>query len=78
MTPFATCAGPELQNIFSGADDRFIVFHNQDRISGGAQIAEKIEEAVGVARVKADAGFIENEESPCESCAETASEVDSL
>jgi hypothetical protein len=61
MTTFATRTGAELQNIFCRANDRFVVLHNQDSVSGSTQIAEKVEEAVGIAGVEADAGLIEDE-----------------
>jgi hypothetical protein len=61
MAALASGSGAEFEEIFRGADDRFIVLNNEDRVAGGAEFMKKIEKAAGVARVESDAGFVENE-----------------
>ena len=78
MAALTSGSRAEFEEIFRGADDRFIVLNNEDRVAGSTQFMKKIEKAAGVARVESDAGFVENEESSREAGAETAGEVDAL
>lgn len=70
--------GAELENIFRGADDGLIVFNHEDGVAGLAEFAEKAEQAVGVAGMESDAGFIEDEEGSGEASAQATREVDPL
>jgi len=78
MATITSGSGAEFEKIFRGANDRFIVLNNEDRIAGGAEFMKKIEKAAGVARVESDAGFIENEKSSRKAGAEASGEVDAL
>ena len=52
----------DLDDVIGGADHRFVVLDDDDGVSGVGERANDRDEAVDVARVQADAGFIEDEE----------------
>jgi hypothetical protein len=54
------------------------VFYDQDGIASSAEFAEEVEEATRIARMEADTGFIEDEESAGETGAEAVGEVYAL
>ena len=54
------------------------MLHDDDGVPGVAQLFENVDEAGGVARMKADAGFIEHEERVDEARAETRREIHAL
>jgi hypothetical protein len=68
----------QFENVFGGANDGFVVFYDEDGITSSAEFAKEVEEATRIARMKADTGFIEDEESTGETGAEAVGEVDAL
>ena len=54
------------------------MLHDDDGVPGVAQLFENVDEPGGVARMKADAGFIEHEERIDEARAETRRQVHAL
>jgi hypothetical protein len=78
MAALTSGSRAKFEEIFRGADDRFIVLNNEDRVASRTQFMKKIEKATSIARVESDAGFVENEESSRKAGAETSGEVDAL
>ena len=78
MATFGARAWAQFENIFGGANDGFIVFYDEDGITSSAEFAKEVEEATRIPRMKADTGFIEDEESAGETGAEAVGEVDAL
>lgn len=78
MTTAGTGLGSYLNDVIGGADHRFVVLDDDDGIAGIGQGADDRDESVDVARVQADAGFVEDEERVDERSAETTGEVDAL
>ncbi len=71
-------AGAKVDDLVSGAHDAGFVFDNHNRVAGISQGFEDSDQAVRVARMQADAGFIENEKRVNEASAEAGGEIDAL
>ena len=78
VTTARTGLGSDLNDVVGGADHRFVVLDDDDGVAGIGQGADDRDESVDVARVQADAGFVEDEECVDERSAETAGKVDAL
>jgi len=78
VATFGARAWAQFKNIFGGANDGFVVFYDEDGITSSAEFAEEVEETACIARMEADTGFIEDEESAGETGAEAVGEVDAL
>ena len=78
MATFGARAWAQFENIFGGANDGFVVFYDEDGITSSAEFAKEIKEATRIAGMKADTGFIEDEESAGETGAEAVGQVDAL
>ncbi len=74
---FAT-AGAEFDNLIGDADDAGFVFDDDDGVAGVAQAFEDAGEALGVAGMEANAGFVEDEQGVDEAGTEAGGEVDTL
>jgi hypothetical protein len=70
--------GADFDDVVGGADHGLVVFDDDDGVAGVGERADDRDEAVDVARVEADAGFIEDEECVDERRAEAGGEVDAL
>jgi hypothetical protein len=70
VATFGACAWAQLENIFGGANDGFVVLYDEDGIASSAEFAKEVEKATRIARMEADTGFIEDEESAGETGAE--------
>ena len=70
--------GADFDDVIGGADHGLVVFHDDDGVPGVGEGADDRDEAVDVARVQADAGFIEDEERVDQRGAEAGGEVDAL
>jgi hypothetical protein len=68
----------EVDDGVCGSHGIFVVFDDEDGISGVTEAEERGEEAVVIAWVEADGGFIEDVEDADESCADLGSEPDAL
>jgi hypothetical protein len=75
---FRAGAGAELENVLCGANDGFIVFYHEDGVAGLPEFPEEAQQAVGVAGMESDAGFVEDEEGAGEAGAQTPGQVDPL
>ena len=60
------------------ADHGLVVLNDDDRVAGGGERANDADEAVDVARVQADAGFVEHEQRVDQRRAEAGGEIDAL
>ena len=69
-------AGTKIDDLVGGAHDVGLVLDDDDGVSLVAQALEDFDEAVGVARMQADAGLIEHEERVHQTRAEAGREVD--
>ena len=78
MATFGARAWAQFENIFGRANDGFVVFYDEDGITSSAEFAKEVEEATRIPRMKADTGFIEDEESAGQAGAEAVGEVDAL
>jgi hypothetical protein len=48
------------------------VFDNQNGVSCGTKLPQKIEKSSGIPRVKANTGFVQNKQGACKACAQAA------
>jgi len=78
VATFGARAWAQFENIFGGANDGFVVFYDEDGITSSAEFSKEIEETTCIARMEADTGFIEDEESTGETSAEAVGEIDAL
>lgn len=76
--PVAPVPRTNVHDLIRGAHDAGLVFDHHDGVAGVAEFLKDAHEAVGVTRVQADAGFVENEESIDQTRAETGGEIDAL
>ena len=53
-------AGADVEDVVGGADCVLVMLDDDHRVAEIAEIAERLDEAVVVALVQADAGFVEN------------------
>ncbi len=70
--------GPHVDDAISGQHHLRIVLHDDERVSGRFQVRHDGVDAVHVARVQADRGFVQNEEGVNEVRAQRGREVDAL
>jgi hypothetical protein len=73
-----TAAGAEVDDVVGGEHDGGVVFDNEDGVAGVAEAVECGDDAIGVAGVESDGGFVEDEEGVDECGAEAGGEVDAL
>ena len=71
-------AGAEVDEVVGGPHRVFVVFDDDDRVAEVAEFGERIEQALVVARVEADRGFVEDVEHADEAAADLAGEADAL
>src|SRR6267154_5042871 len=72
------CAGAEIDDVAGGFDGVRVVFDDENSVAEVAQGFEDVDQALRVARVEADAGFVENVERADEMRAERSGELDAL
>ena len=48
------------------------MFDNQNGVSCGTKLPQKIEKSPGISWVKANTGFIQNKQGTCKACAQAA------
>ena len=63
-------AGADVDEVVGGADDVFVVFDHNDGVAHVAELAQHANEAIGVARVQPDGGFVEDVETAHQAAAE--------
>jgi hypothetical protein len=78
VATFGARAWAQFENIFGGTNDGFVVLYDEDGIASSAEFSKEVEEATCIARMEADTGFIEDEESAGETGAEAVGKVDAL
>ena len=71
-------AGAEVDQVVGGPHRVFVVFDDDDRVAQVAELGERVEQALVVARVEADRGFVEDVEHADEAAADLAGEADAL
>ena len=71
-------AWPEVDDAISRAHGVFVVFDDEDSIAAVAEVAERLDEAIVVAWVQADAGLVEDVECARKGRAELGGETDAL
>ena len=71
-------AGADVEEVVGGSHDGFFVFDDEEGVSAVAEAVHDADEGVDVAGVKADGGFVEDEEGVGEGGAETGGEIDAL
>ena len=71
-------AGAEVDDVVGGPHRVFVVLDDDDRVAQVAERRERVEQAVVVARVEADRGFVEDVEHADEPAADLAGEADAL
>ena len=70
--------GADVDEVVGGADDGFLVLDDEEGVALVAEAVHDVDEASDVARVEADAGFVEDEERVDQGGAEAGGEVDAL
>src|SRR6185295_12367163 len=78
LAALLTLAGAEVHDLIGGAHDTRLVFDDNDRVPGIPELFEDTNEAFGIARVQADAGFIKDKERVDQARAETGRQVYAL
>ena len=71
-------AGAEVDEVVGGAHDGFLVLDDDEGVALVAEAVHDADEALDVAGVEADGGFVEHEEGAGERGAEAGGEVDAL
>ena len=71
-------AGAEVDEVVGGPHRVFVVLDDDDRVAEVAELGERVEQALVVARVEADRGFVEDVEHADEAAADLAGEADAL
>ena len=71
-------ARAEIDEMIGGAHDGGFVFHNDDGIPEVTQTLEDGDEALGIARMQSDAGFVEDIQGVDETRPEAGGEVDAF
>src|SRR5439155_10353009 len=71
-------AGAEVDQAVRGAHDLEVVLDDDDRVASVAERAERADEALGVARVEADRGLVEDVEGARERAPDGGREVHAL
>ena len=70
--------GTDVHDPVRRADHLFLVLHDDHRVAQVAQLFQHADQAVGVARMQSDRGFVEDVERPREVAAQRCREVDAL
>src|SRR5690606_9346516 len=78
MSAAAAGLGSDLDDVIGGADHGLVVLDDDHGVTGVGEGADDTDQAVDVAGVKADAGFVEDEERVDERSAEAGREIDAL
>ena len=78
MPTFTACLGTEVHDMVCGADDGFFVLHDDNRVAQVPESSEDFDEPVGVVRVEADAGLIQDIRAAHQAAAEARAELDPL
>ena len=76
--PRTPAPGTDVDDIIGGADGILVMFDDDDRVAEIAQPLQRDEQAVVVALVQADRGFVEDVEDAGKAAADLAGEADSL
>ena len=71
-------ARADVHDLIGGAHDAGLVFDDDDGVAGVAKFFKDADESVGVARMQADAGFVEDEKRVHQTRAEAGGEIDAL
>ena len=71
-------AGAEIHDLVRRADHAGLVFDDDDGVAGVAQLLEEADQAFGVARMQADARFVEDEKRIDQASAQAGGEVHPL
>jgi len=71
-------AGPDVEHPIGGMHDLRVVLDDQQRVAGVAQPVHDVDDAFHVARVQADAGFVEHEQRVDQRGAQRRGQVDAL
>ncbi len=71
-------AGPEVHDLIRGAHHAGFVFDDHDGVAGIAQLFEDADQPFGVARMQADARFVEHEQRVDQPRAEAGGEIHAL
>ena len=78
LAALLTASGADLDEIIGGADDRFLMLHDEQCVAAGSQLVHDLDELVGIARMQAHAGFVEDEKRIHQRGAEAGREIDTL
>ena len=62
LPPNSPAPGPEIEKMIGGTEHVWIVLDDNDGVAKVAQVFEDVNQAIGVARVQADRGFVEDVE----------------
>ena len=68
----------DVDEVVGGADDVFVVFDHNDGVAHIAELAQHANEAIGVARVQPDGGFVEDIKTTHQTTTERGGEVNAL
>ena len=71
-------AGAEVEDVVGFADGVFVVLDDEDGVAEVAEVFERVDEALVVALVQADGGFVEDVEDAAEARADLRGEADAL
>ena len=71
-------AGTEVDDVVGGTDGLFVMFHDHDGVTHVAQAAERVEQALVVARMQADRRLVENVQHADQAGADLPSQPDAL
>ena len=71
-------AGPEVDDVVGAVHELIVVLDDEERVALGAEGLERVDEAVVVAGVQADGGFVEDVEHAGEVGAKLGREPDAL
>ena len=69
---------PDVEDVVGGADRVFVVFDHDHRVAQVAQAGQRAEQALVVALVQADAGFVEHVHHPDQAGADLRGQADAL
>ena len=70
--------GANVDEMVGGAHDLLIVFHDDNGIAQRLEFLQHVDQALGVARMQADTGFVEDVERAYKTAAQRGTEVDAL
>ena len=78
FTAMASCAGTDVDEIVGIEHGFFVVFHHNDRVANVAQFLERLDEALVIALMQADAGLVQNIQNTCQLRADLCGQSDAL